>query len=185
LRLRSPAPVEHVSLAHSRTRVRSQHSRWPFPQADQADQAPQAATRPDAPTVITPPTSSTGPAAPSLAQPATTFAAFGRQTGQVAQETGKGMWSRFRGMPRVTQVLLAIGAALVLMVCSCCSCSGFAAALGGGLPSVQATATTSGGGGVHAGAHLDPRSWQSARGRAHLPLQDVEQAHPAPVLILL
>jgi hypothetical protein len=83
-------------------------------------------------------------------QPATTFAAFGRQTGQVAQETGKGMWSRFRGMPRIAQVLLAVGAALILMVCSCCSCSGFAAALGGGSPSVQATATT--GSGSHSGA---------------------------------
>ncbi len=64
----------------------------------------------------------------------------GQVRAQAAQQS-KAIWSRFREMPRVAQVLIAIGAALSLMVCSGCSCSGLVGALGNMSPIVQATAT--------------------------------------------
>lgn len=106
-----------------------------------------ATVSPDAPTIITQPADTA-----SGAQPATTFAAFGRQAGQVIQDKGRGFWGGFRGLPRIAQVLIAVAAALVLMVCSCCSCSGFVAALGGGSPTVQTT-VTSGPGNTQHGAN--------------------------------
>lgn len=90
---------------------------------------------PETPTVVTPPP-----------QPLSRFGpipiyAQGQARAQAAQQS-KSIWSRFRELPRVAQVLIAMGAALSLMVCSCCSCSGLVGALGNMSPTVQATATT-------------------------------------------
>jgi len=98
--------------------------------------ADETSASPDAPTVVTPPLNT---------QPGPFGSAPARlgQAGQQATQQGKTLWSNFRGMPRIAQVLIAVGAVLTLMVCSCCSCTGLVGALGGGTSTAQSTATTS------------------------------------------
>jgi hypothetical protein len=90
----------------------------------------------DAPTMVSSPTHT------QVAQPGT-MSARRAQVSQQASQQGKTLWAKFRNMPRVAQVLIAVGAALSLMVCSCCSCAGLAGALSGGPSTAQSTATTS------------------------------------------
>ncbi|HEX5548015.1 MAG TPA: hypothetical protein VFX24_11440, partial [Ktedonobacterales bacterium] len=54
------------------------------------------------------------------------------------------LWQRYRGLSRNIQVLIAVGAALTLLVCSCGSCSVFASALNSEQPTAVSTATTHG-----------------------------------------
>lgn len=98
--------------------------------------ADETGATPDAPTVVS------SPACSQVAQPGT-MSARRAQVGQQASQQGKTLWANFRSMPRVAQVLIAVSAALSLMVCSCCSCSGLVGALGGGTSTAQSTATTS------------------------------------------
>lgn len=73
----------------------------------------------------------------------------GQASGQPGQHNTA--WRRFRGMPRVAQVLIAVGVALTLMVCTCCGSIGVIGALGGGSPSALSTATANTRGGSNAG----------------------------------
>jgi hypothetical protein len=56
-----------------------------------------------------------------------------------------GLWQRYRGASRTVQVLIAAGAALTLLVCSCCSCGVFVSALNGGKSTAASTATSGSG----------------------------------------
>lgn len=52
------------------------------------------------------------------------------------------LWQRYRGMSRNAQILIAVGASLVLLMCSCCSCGVFANALNSSNSTAASTATT-------------------------------------------
>ena len=52
-----------------------------------------------------------------------------------------GLWQRFRGLSQRRQVLIAVGSAVLIFVCACCSCGTFVSALNGST-TAQSTATT-------------------------------------------
>lgn len=79
------------------------------------------------------------------------MAANGQAGGQPGQQSNT-PWQRFRGMPRLVQVLIAVGVALTLMVCTCCGSIGVIGALGSGSPSALSTATTNSRGGANSGS---------------------------------
>lgn len=79
------------------------------------------------------------------------MAANGQAGGQPGQQSNT-PWQRFRGMPRLVQVLIAVGVALTLMICTCCGSIGVIGALGGGSPSALSTATTNSRSGANSGS---------------------------------
>lgn len=82
-------------------------------------------------------TTPTSPTWPQQQQQMPTFATRPAQN--------PGVWQRFRGLSQRTQVLVAVGAAVVLLVCGCCSCGSFASLFNGNT-TAQGTATTGSGG---------------------------------------
>jgi hypothetical protein len=112
------------------------------PRANTDDPLQNPVTSPLAPPTADAPTVVSSPAYAQMASPNSTSASRAR-AGQQASQQGKSVWANFRSMPRVAQVLIAVGAALSLMVCSCCSRSGLVGALGSGPSTAQSTATTS------------------------------------------
>ena len=85
------------------------------------------------------------PDAPTLASFTQQFQGSQTSSDSPVDQPGQhnGIMGRFRAMPRLAQVLIAVGAALTLMVCSCCSCTGLVGALGGGSPTAQSTTAAS------------------------------------------
>jgi hypothetical protein len=120
-----PGAALHLNLRKRRDIMQPDNISTPQP-------TPPLLLTPDAPPRVTP-----------LPQPVSRFGPipiYARTGSQTAQQS-RTIRSRFREMPRIAQVLIAVGAALSLMVCSCCSCSGLVGALGNMSPTVQATAT--------------------------------------------
>lgn len=86
------------------------------------------------------PTTPTSPTSPTWLPPQMPTLP-GRLGAQGAQQMS-GLWQRYRGMSRNVQVLIAVGASVVLLMCSCCACGVFASALNGGKSTASSTATT-------------------------------------------